>query len=231
MTCCVHMWHLMPGPVTLQALPLCFKPTDLQLSVHHPKLIDLVPYPGLRDQLIHHYRDDSRLDLVYLDLIQRFVINISDISAIVAGADSGPGFMGVCNIFDAMSGGRATKPVRPIYTQDSVELYDNSLLGLLQAHKMPTPNTSQVGKSMCEPGHDWVPVSLVEILSSPVIAQRLYHHLNLYMAHEKWRVDPEFYETYPDLRWDGYEQTVAVGTSYRVASEWFQQTALDPIHS
>lgn len=223
MTCCVHTWHLIPSLRTLQALPQCYQPSELQLSTPHPRVIDVVPYSGLRDKLIQYYTNDQQLDRIYMDLIEHYVVNVSNISTIIQGAESGPGFMGVCNIFYAMSRGRGDAPARPVYKQDSVELHDASLLGLFQAHTMSVPNTSRIGRKMCDPGDGWTPLPLMEILGSTILAQCLYHHLNLYTAHETWRVDPQFYEQYPELRWDGYEHTVAVGSNHRVASDWLRQ--------
>jgi hypothetical protein len=233
MTCCVHMWHLLPSPTTLQALPPSYMPTDLQSSTEHPRVIDLVWFPGLRNRLIQTYSHDRELDRVYLDLVDHIVINVSDISTVIAGAEPGPGFLGVCNIFQAMSsGGRRgdSKSINPIYTQGTVQLSDVSLHGLLQAYKMTVPNLSHVGKNMCLPGNGWTPLPLMEILTSAVLAQRLYYHLDLYAAHETWRVDPQFYEKHPDLRWDSYEETVAVGASYRVTTQWFQPKSTGSVY-
>ncbi|MCJ1303133.1 hypothetical protein MMC08_005940 [Hypocenomyce scalaris] len=45
-------WRIEPTAANYHSLPLCYRPSEVQLTTLHWPIIDWLPYPGLRDKLI-----------------------------------------------------------------------------------------------------------------------------------------------------------------------------------
>lgn len=227
----VLQWRVCQNPDFGHLLPLNFRPSEMQLSTTHSSLIDWVHLSPLRDRLIQHFNRSPKLDQVFFDLMENTVVGVSDISAILTGVQAGPGYLGVMNLFNALSSMRSNTVMETTCTQEGFELRDASFFNLFEMYKLPTPDMTRICQIDCSEEGEWVPVSLGKLLASPQLVQKLYHHLKLQSSHESWRIDSVFYEKYPELKWDGYESTVAHGRSYRVDSSWLvatQTVTLDP---
>ncbi|KAK6369605.1 hypothetical protein LTS17_009511 [Exophiala oligosperma] len=209
---------------SFQALLPNYEPSELQLKTSHPSVIDWIAFAGLRDKLIQHYNDPRKLDHVFLDLLEHLVVEVTDISVILTGVESGPGSLGVWNIFSVMTNGFSNKDIQALCTPEALELRDGSLLGLYQMHKFRFPNTSSLCRHTSFGKGFWIPVPLSTLLSSPQLARQLYHHLEVYDSHKYWKFDGAFFEKHPELQFDGFQDVVAKGRSYRVASHWIQAT-------
>lgn len=216
----VLCWRLCQGLVPSTLLPPNYEPSELQLATSHSILIDWIAFSPLRDRLIQHFNRSPMLDQIFIEIMEHAVIEVADISTILANVQSGPGFLGVWNLYHAIASSNVDIRMDAICGQHSLELRDTSFYGLLQVYKLPLPDTSKICQKQCSEQGNWEPVPLVQLLSSAPLAQKLYHHLNLHAAHESWRIDPAFFEKYPQLKWDTYETAVARGTSYRVALDW-----------
>ncbi|TPX11483.1 uncharacterized protein E0L32_007902 [Thyridium curvatum] len=210
------------------ALPAYFEPSELQLSTPHSTIIDWVAFPSLRDRLIQHYNRSPSLGQVFEELLEHAVIEVADISTILTGVERGPGFLGVCNLYRALSHTTAEGGTETMYDGSVLELRDITLDGLFQMYRLPVPDTFKICQQACSGDGIWEPVPLAQLLFSPRLVQRLYRHLKVYMAHERWRLDPIFYDKHPELKWDGYEATIARGSSYRVTSGWEAATYASP---
>jgi hypothetical protein len=216
----VIKWQLKQAFKTFQPLPFNYEPSKLQLSTPHPCVIDWLAFGGLRDRLIEHFNDSAKTDEIFTEIMENSVVEVPDISTVLAGVEAGPGFLGIWNIFNAMTGGASNASLQALCTASSLELHDGSLSGLYQMYEVPALDTTRIS-CHASPGKGfWDPVPLSTLLQSPQLAKQLYHHLELYDSHKCWKYDPGFYARYPMLKWDGYEATLAHGTSYRVSSSW-----------
>lgn len=78
----VTSWGVNPSPLTYFNLDLNYRPTDLQLSVPHPAVIDWVPFPVLRDQLIWYNSDSLNLDDIICEIADAYCCDV-DLSKLV----------------------------------------------------------------------------------------------------------------------------------------------------
>lgn len=222
----VLRWRLTQREVN-SILPCDFQPSELQLTTSHSTIIDWIACPPLRDRFIQHFNQTVLLDRVFIELMEHAVVEVADISTILSGVRKGPGFLGVCNLYHAMSSADIGIYADTICNDDGLELKDISLTGMLQVYKMPLPPMFNICRKQCSGQGKWEPVPLAQLLASRDLALKLYYHLSLHEAHESWRIDPSFYEKYPELKWESYEATVARGVSYRLSQDWVRLSTVN----
>jgi hypothetical protein len=212
-------WRLNRAFQLTQPLPRNYEPSTVQTSTRHPSLIDWLAIGGMRDRLIQQFNDSTRIDQIFIDIMAHMVVEVEDISTILTDVDAGPGFLGVWNIFNAMTGGAGSADIQPSWMTNSLELHDYSLTGLYHLHESLV-DTNYIGTQTSRGKGPWAPIPLMTLLSSPQSARQLYHHLELYNAHRTWKIDPILFIQYPKLMWDGCESVIASGKSFRVSSSW-----------
>ncbi|UPL02855.1 hypothetical protein LCI18_013789 [Fusarium solani-melongenae] len=203
-----------PSRPSPELLPSYLKPTELQLTISHPAMVAWINIAELRDRILANYASGPSFDRMWLDLMASAVVEVEDVSTIIADAGPGPGFFGVWNIFEAMKNRSQPRQRDFLITdlsENSPELSEVDSLGLLRAYKMPLPDSDKSASSSPQRQGHWNP-----LLSSPQLARRLYYHLELYNAHENWRINPSFFDTYPNLKWDGCYQYTGSGIGYYV---------------
>jgi hypothetical protein len=213
------LWRLCrPGKISPK-MPAYLTPTKLQSQVSHQAMISWIPIPPLRDRILRSYSSGQAFDEVWLDLMVHAVIEVDNISSILTGVSQERGFLGVWNIYDALSVQRSSTSSPEAYTNDVAgdfqELAEIDSMGLLRVYRMGLPYHSTTCDMPAEQHGTWTPVPLEELLASPMLARKLYYHLELYKSDRRWRIDPAMFKKYPGLKWDGFEQYVARGTSYR----------------
>lgn len=196
-----------------------YEPSALQLSTKHSSLIDWIVVAPLRDRLIANYNRSDKLDEVFVDLMKHTVVEVADLSRILVAAPEGPGFLGVWNLFSAMDV-CSQENMQTICRGDTIELQDDAFAGLMQMHKMPPPDETWVCQVTCPEDGYWQAVPFGELLGSPELVKQLYHALRVYDAHRHWKIDPAFFEIYPELKYEGFIGSCARGTSYRLTSSW-----------
>lgn len=217
----VLRWRLCPSPQSYKALPECHIPTELQNKTPHSAIIDWVSIGPLRDRMIENYNFSPQLDTIFVDLMDSGVVELDDMSSIFIGVKKERGFLSIWNIFSAIQ----NAPIR--FLQPTASPQENTLSELsqvygselLHTYKMPLPDTKAAsGTATSQLIGEWEPMSPAQLFSSPAMAQKLYYHLELYRSDKCWRMDPAFFQKYPLLKWDGYENVIASGTSYRINS-------------
>lgn len=206
-----------PSQRSTEPLPSYLKPTELQLTVSHPAMLGWISIAGLRDRILTNYTSGSSFDEVWFDLMTNAVVEVEDVSTIITEAEPGHGYFGVWNIFEAME--NRSQPRRDDFLmadlgEDSPELSEVDSLGLLRVYRMPLPDFNKSASGSPQRQGHWTPVSLGRLLSSPQLARKLYYHLELYNAHKNWHINPAFFDKYPNLKWDGYDQHTASGIGY-----------------
>src|SRR5258708_22190590 len=67
-------WRLNPTTKSYTDLAPCYRPTQLQLAMPHPSIIDWTPFPALRDRLILYHASNPRLDDIICEIGNSYVI-------------------------------------------------------------------------------------------------------------------------------------------------------------
>ncbi|KAL4862561.1 hypothetical protein BDV12DRAFT_178639 [Aspergillus spectabilis] len=218
----VLSWRLNPTPQTFKGLPPYHVPTELQSQTPHSSIIDWVTIAPLRDRLIELYNFSPELDTIFIDLMNYAVVQVEDLSAIFTGVEKRRGFIGVWNIFNTVQGAfrKAAQPHAAVLGIKSIPEFSDSVeLGLLQAHKLALPAVDKTCTATGDLIGDWQPISPTELFCSAAMSQKIYYQLELYRSDKCWRLDPTFFDKYPELRWDGYLDVVASGTRFRVDAQ------------
>lgn len=212
------LWRLSQSQRCLERLPTYMTPTRLQSLIPHYAMLSWVTQPGLRDSMLQYYAPGRPFDTVWLALMAHAVVEVEEISTIVTGVGTGPGYLGIWNIFDQISPKNTAENAHEMnhdFNDPYKELAEIDRLGLLRVYRMNLPQAPEPCQSPATPNGAWDPVPLEQLLSSPILAQRLYYHLELYNSHKCWRIDPQFFEKYPNLRYPGHKEHLARGRNLR----------------
>ena len=217
----ILLWRLYPTTETYNLLGPNYKPTELQLSVPHAPVIDWIPYSELRDRVIMYYNSTVVLDRLLCDMLNSYVVEVDDLSTVLPKGPKESGYFGIWNLFRAIDVATASiaseapsHPDRLWFGQED-EGCPNSfdLSGAFTlSHGTPSPSSNQ--------GSDNSPrivYNLLEIFSKPAAVLKLAHDARLY-ASKSWRFDGALFETWPELKFNGYESIVAKGRSLRIAT-------------
>ncbi|KAI8942469.1 hypothetical protein NX059_000536 [Plenodomus lindquistii] len=211
-------WRMSQSKGRLPKLPTYLSPTQLQARMPHHAPISWITIPSLRDRILEHYSAGISFDEIWLDLMDHSVIEVEDISSILTGVSQERGFLGVMNIYAAIClQGSSSSP--DVFANDAKKMFQElaeiDTLGLLRIYRMGLASSPATCCSPAEKRGTWTPVPIDRLLASPILARKLYYHLELYKSDSCWRIDPAFFKKYPALKWAGHEQYVARGISFR----------------
>ncbi|KAL4861703.1 hypothetical protein BDV12DRAFT_179870 [Aspergillus spectabilis] len=214
------LWRIEQANRSSVSLPIYLTPSNFQLTTRHSPMLGWVGIAPLRERMIQNFKSNSKSDQVWLDLMAYTVVEVEEISSIIAGVGYGRGFLGVWNIFEVFDD-RISPPNQQQQQQSPrvdgafPELSKLDEVGLLRVYRMQLPDIQQLSTDTAPRLGRWAPVTLQQLFSSRALAKRLYYHLELYNSHKTWRMDPAFFEKYQSLTWDGYQQYTARGICLR----------------
>jgi hypothetical protein len=214
-------WRSNPNAQCRRKLPRYLAPTEYQMRIRHPPMISWVCIVPLREQILRHYTSNQDFDRIWNDLMAYAVIQVPEISTLLTGVGSGPGYLGVWNIFDIICPNKSMNINQHSRTLDQdggfPELSKLDSIGLLRIYRMQLPDAQDTCRDAPPQLGSWTPISLRQLFSSPELARKLYYHLELYDSHKSWRIDPALFDKYPLLKFEGFETYTARGTSFRMA--------------
>ena len=123
-------WRMYPSADTLAALPEFLRPTQLQLSLPHPAVIDWCIFPFLRNKLIEYHRSDPALDEICGDIGMAYVVQAC-FSELVANEEPLMVYIRVCDVIAGMENNPALVNPPVLGTNAQVKLPAPSLHTLL----------------------------------------------------------------------------------------------------
>ncbi|CAM1504908.1 Fc.00g024990.m01.CDS01 [Cosmosporella sp. VM-42] len=108
-------WEMYPSSRTFEKLHERYRPTDIQLRHPHPRVIDWIPFPSIRDRLIQLHAANPQIDQIFCDAVSGYVVEAL-MSDLVIGAPRIKAYIRVTDLITSMSssaGNRGTgTPVR-----------------------------------------------------------------------------------------------------------------------
>lgn len=190
----VTTWRLRPDTETYAKLAPWYRPTQTQLSVPHPIVIDWVPFPSLRDRLIFLHSCNPRLDEIICKIADSYVMEI-DFSKLVSGVQSCTVYVRVLDLIAVISGGA-----------EEQKAVDHSLDGASLAPLPPsmTPDDLARSISFSASSHEQSPESLparsaASIFTSKTLALQAFRMLGMDRSPGAMKLDPGFFEGHPEL--------------------------------
>ncbi|GLI76144.1 hypothetical protein PoHVEF18_004415 [Penicillium ochrochloron] len=67
-------WQLYPCLETLEKVEEQYRPTLFQLQHEHPRVIDWIPFPSLRDRLIRLHSANPQIDQIFCDVVSSYTV-------------------------------------------------------------------------------------------------------------------------------------------------------------
>lgn len=67
-------WQLYPSSATFEKLHQRYRPTETQLKHPHPRVIDWIPFPSIRDRLIQLHSGNPQIDQIFCDAVTGYVV-------------------------------------------------------------------------------------------------------------------------------------------------------------
>lgn len=223
------LWRLHPTPEAYNRLLPQYRPTELQLNVAHSPVIDWLPDARMRDQALLRYNDSVILDWLICDILHHYVVEIDDVSSVISGAEPGRGYFGVWNLFSIIdspdtaaanlarhSPGRVPLGTELDHTRVRISATSGGAPLNTVCQDLPSlPPSDDIDASNAAGLERSRSQKVYEVLTTPTLALKLSHDIRLY-ATKRWKLDPHFFVVWPDMAFDGHEELVARGTSYRI---------------
>ncbi|KIW19414.1 hypothetical protein PV08_03709 [Exophiala spinifera] len=208
-------WRVNPSPQSLCKVPPYYRPTKLQLSVSYPAVIDWMPWPSIRDALITYHSANPRLDDLIFEIASSYVMEI-DLSKLVSGFSSTPGYVSVWDLVQAMSP-ETTCPNLPSATRFS-------------RWACSAQDAIATDKSFSDPYNEHInegtqhksslPASNTSVLfQSKTLALQAFKLLGMDNGPHRFRLGPDFFEKYPEL-YDPNANIMASGVFLHPDRRW-----------
>ncbi|KAI8210080.1 hypothetical protein K4K52_012729 [Colletotrichum sp. SAR 10_76] len=95
-------WQLYPSAATFDKLHQRYRPTEAQMKHPHPRVIDWIPFPCIRDRLIQLHAANPHIDQIFCDAVTGYVVE-TIMSDLVRGAPDVTVYIRVTDLITAMS--------------------------------------------------------------------------------------------------------------------------------
>ncbi|KAJ0330091.1 hypothetical protein COL922a_012631 [Colletotrichum nupharicola] len=95
-------WQLYPSSATFDKLHQRYRPTEAQMKHPHPRVIDWIPFPSIRDRLIQLHAANPHIDQIFCDAVTGYVVETT-MSDLVRGAPDVTVYIRVTDLITAMS--------------------------------------------------------------------------------------------------------------------------------
>ncbi|KAK2040413.1 hypothetical protein LZ31DRAFT_604152 [Colletotrichum somersetense] len=95
-------WQLYPSAATFERLHPRYRPTETQMKHPHPRVIDWIPFPTIRDRLIQRHAANPHIDQIFCDAVTGYVVETT-MSDLILGAPQVTVYIRVTDLITAMS--------------------------------------------------------------------------------------------------------------------------------
>ncbi|KAF7855978.1 hypothetical protein EAF04_009934 [Stromatinia cepivora] len=208
----VIAYHVNPTAATYAELVTngAWVPTKLQMSVPHPAVIDWVPFPSLRDELILCHSANPCIDQIICEIGNSYVVE-ADVSKLVMGVSSAKGYIGVWDLVQSISP-EATKASSAFPNENNIS-WDELCRAIFELSKQMREGKVLHGITM-EPLATLPASNVAALFSSKQLALSTFVALGMDLGVAQYKLDPVFFERHPEL-YDGSAGIVASGAHVR----------------
>nr|XP_036578572.1 bZIP transcription factor [Colletotrichum truncatum]KAF6785867.1 bZIP transcription factor [Colletotrichum truncatum] len=105
-------WQLYPSTATFDKLHQRYRPTETQMSHPHPRVIDWIPFPSIRDRLIQLHSANPHIDQIFCDAVTGYVVETT-MSNLILGAPHITVYIRVTDLITAMASNVDDNPEEP----------------------------------------------------------------------------------------------------------------------
>ncbi|KIW89957.1 uncharacterized protein Z519_09387 [Cladophialophora bantiana CBS 173.52] len=200
-------WRLNPSPEMYAAIDPSLRPTKLQMTVHHPAIIDWIPFASLREKLIIYHSANPNLDDLICEIGNSYVMEI-DLARLVAVIPPTRGYVGVWDLVrsiapEATASSNTTNLFHPDFenSPETIDDFDDEDEPNTPASCLPAPNASV-------------------LFGSKVLALKAFKLIGMHRGVGNFLLDPNFFDKYPEL-FDPAANLVAHGVPLRPGDRKF----------
>ncbi|KIW34799.1 uncharacterized protein PV07_01554 [Cladophialophora immunda] len=200
-------WRLNPTPEMYAAIDPSLRPTKLQMAVHHPAIIDWIPYATLRDKLVIYHSADPHLDDLICEIGNSYVMEI-DLAQLITGIPPTRGYVGVWDLVrsiapEATSSSDATNLFQPDFenSPETIDDFDEEEEPNSGAGSLPAPNASV-------------------LFGSKLHALKAFKLIGMHKGVGNFLLDPHFFDRHPEL-FDPTVNIIARGVPLRPGDRKF----------
>ncbi|KAJ0158424.1 hypothetical protein CTA2_11605 [Colletotrichum tanaceti] len=203
-------WQLCPSAATFDRLHPRYRPTETQRRhPDHPRVVDWIPFPSIRDRLIRRHAANPRIDQIFCDAVTGYVVEAS-MADLVRDAPPVTVHVRVTDLITAMS-------------ESSSSSSSSSSFSSSSSSKLPTSSTPSTTTTTKGDETDLVRALLpapdiATLFSSPAHARAAFRLLNMDRGASYYKIDPAFYAKYPEL-YDEASDLTASGIPLRPAAQ------------
>jgi Domain of unknown function (DUF3425) len=189
-------WHLNPSAEAYNQISANYRPTQMQLSVPHPSIIDWIPWPELRDKLILCHSANPRLDDLICEIGSSYVAE-GDLSKLIANVRPTMGYVGVWDLVRAI----APEATASINGPSQEEVWN----GTFDTDFSSDEGSPQGSLDDSDTGIDidmasQLPAPNVNALfTSKTFALQAFKQFKMDQGAVTFRLDPVFFERHPEL--------------------------------
>jgi hypothetical protein len=204
-------WRINPTRENYAKLSPAYRPTQLQVSVTHPTIIDWIPFPALRDKLILYHAGNPRLDDIVCEIGNSYVVE-TDLSTLISGIGSVKCYVGVWDLVRAISSENKNVALRSDVSGNFPADLSFSEESPLDEH---CRRSSIEDIILEEQSTEKLPASGIEALfASKVLALQAFRLLGMDRGACTFRLDPTIFEKHPEL-YDCKADLIAKGIPIR----------------
>lgn len=207
-------WRVNPIPKNLFKVPPYYRPTKLQLSVSYPAVIDWMPWPSIRDALITYHSANPKLDDLIFEIASSYVMEI-DLSKLVSGFSSTPGYVSVWDLVQAISPETTCVNIPPA-TRFSA--WDCSIQNNMSVEKAFDDPRNEMDDSP-QPESSLPAPSARALFHSKRLALQAFKLLGMDNGPHQFRLGPDFFAKYPEL-YDPNANIMASGVFLHPDRRW-----------
>lgn len=101
-------WQLYPSSATFEKLHPRYRPTDIQMNHLHPRVIDWIPFPSIRDRCIQLHAANPQVDQIFCDAVTGYTVEAL-MSDLILGAPQTTVYIRVTDLITAMASSAASE--------------------------------------------------------------------------------------------------------------------------
>lgn len=189
------IWRLNPTEASFAKLPAHYRPTQTQLSIPHPTVIDWISWPEIRDKLIRYHSANPCLDDIIREIGNCYVVE-TDLSRLVAARGPVMGFVGVWDIVRAISPEATLDNSSP--SRDFNQTFDSSYGQDVQWGESLSSGSITESYEYIDGTCTLPAPNLSSLFGSKTLATQAFQLLKMEKA-ENLRLHPAFFENHPEF--------------------------------
>lgn len=123
-------WTMYPSMATFEKLHHRYRPTAIQGRIPHPRVIDWIPFPSIRDKLIQLHAANPQIDQIFVDAVTGYVVETL-LSDLVLNAPPIKAYIRVTDLITSMQSSNSSSSSSTLPAPSAAALFSPSFARLV----------------------------------------------------------------------------------------------------